>query len=257
MLETAGDFVKAEIFRNAVHAPGARIGLKGSDQQFARVVFIIAAGIIVAQHRQGRVYALHPFEQHIIVLAGMERRGHTDAGCQIARPHTAANDHIVGGNRSFVGFDPCDPLAIVLDLGDLGIFKNLRAAAARALGQRLGDINRVGIAVAGNMDAADHILNIDDGGQGLNLFWADDMDRKVKDLGHGGAAFQLLKALSIGRHRDGAALAIASGLTGFGLQSAIELACIFGQLGHIDRWPQLSHQSSRVPGGAAGQLLTF
>ena len=32
MLETAGNFVKAEIFGNAVHAPGARIGLKGSDQ---------------------------------------------------------------------------------------------------------------------------------------------------------------------------------------------------------------------------------
>ena len=98
MLETAGNFVKAEIFGNAVHPPGPRIGLKGTDQQLARVIFIIAAGIIVAQHRQGRVYALDAFEQHIIVLAGMERRGHADARRQIACPHAAANDHIVGGD---------------------------------------------------------------------------------------------------------------------------------------------------------------
>ena len=51
MFKTARNFVKAEIFRNPIHSPRAGVGFKRANEQFARVVFVISAVIIVAKHR--------------------------------------------------------------------------------------------------------------------------------------------------------------------------------------------------------------
>ena len=74
VVEITGNFVKAEVFRNPLHAPGLGAGFKRADQQFARIVFVVSASVVIPEYRQLRVQPLYRFEQHVIVLAGMERQ---------------------------------------------------------------------------------------------------------------------------------------------------------------------------------------
>ncbi len=60
--------------------------------------------------------------------------------------------------------------------GDFDVLKNPRAAAAGALGERLGDVDGIGIAVARDVDAADDVLEIGERIQRANLARADDVD---------------------------------------------------------------------------------
>ena len=96
MFEAACDFIKAEIFGNAVHPPRPRIGFECTDEQFARVIFVIAAIVVVAEHRQCGVDALDAFKQHIIMLARVEWCGNANARGQIASPHAAADHDVIG-----------------------------------------------------------------------------------------------------------------------------------------------------------------
>ena len=121
----------------------------------------------------------------------------------------------------------CTPLhapAVVMDGGDFEILENRRAAAARALGQRLRDIDGIGIAVARDVNAADDVLEIGERIQRVNLLRVHDVHRQAEYLGHGGVASQLLHASGRGRQGHRSALPIAGGLAGLGLQAAIQLA---------------------------------
>ena len=71
VLKIAGDFVEAEIIRNAFHTPGPRIGLKRAHHQFARVIFVIGTGIVIPQHRHVGMQTIDGFEQQVIMLAGV------------------------------------------------------------------------------------------------------------------------------------------------------------------------------------------
>ena len=120
------------------------------------------------------------------------------------------------------------------DFCDFRVFKYFSAARACAFGQCLCDIHGIGIAIAWDMNTAHHIIDIDDVRELFDLFGCHDMDRQIKNLRHWGAAFQLFKPFCIGRHRYRATLAIARRLPRFGFQPAIQFACIFGELGHVD-----------------------
>ena len=155
------------------------------------------------------------------MFAGVQRCRHTHAGSQIAGPHTTAYHDIIGINRTVRGINASYPIAIMANFGDLRVFKNLCAASARALGQRLCNVNCIGIAITGDVDSADHVVDIDYVGERLDLFWRHDMDRQIEDLGHGGAAFQFLEPLLVSRHRDRAALPVSSCLPCLCLKPAI------------------------------------
>jgi len=110
------------------------------------------------------------------VFAGMERHGHADTGRDIPSPHAAAQHHIVGVDPALGRRHAAHPGAIMMNLSDLGFLKNLHAAGAGALGERLGDIHGVGIAVAGDVNAADDIVHIHERVQRANLAGAYDVD---------------------------------------------------------------------------------
>ena len=252
-----GDLVEAEILRYAVHSPGTRMGLERADQELAGVILVVGAGVVIPQNRQGGGQALHPFEQDIIVLAGMQRGGDADGARQVPGPHPAADHHIVSLDRAFGGLNAGHPLAIVADPGDLGVLVDPRPASPRALGQGLGDVDGIGIAVAWNVDAAHHVGHIGNREKGLDLVGGHHIDLEIEDLGHGSASLQLLEPLLMGGHGQRAALAIAGGLPGLGFEAAIELPRVLGEPGHVDAGPQLSHQARRVPGGSACEHLAF
>ena len=67
------------------------------------------------------------------------------------------------------------------------------------------------------------------------------VDLEAENLGHGGAALELLEALGRRGDRDRAALPVPRRLTRLGLETAVQLAGVARQLGHINRGSQLAH----------------
>ena len=118
------------------------------------------------------------------MLTRVERRCNADAGREIARPHAAADDDIVRVDGAIIGVDASHAIAIVADFGDLGVFKNLCTTGAGAFGQRLRDVDRIGIAIARDVDAAHDIIDIHNMREVFDFLRRDDMDGKIKHLRH-------------------------------------------------------------------------
>ena len=122
------------------------------------------------------------------MLTCVQWGGNANAGCQITRPHAAADDDIIRVNRTIVRIHARDAITIVADSGDFGVFKDFRAARAGTFGQGLRNIDCICIAVAWDMNSADDIIDIDDMGQLFDFLRCYDMHGQVKYLGHGCAA---------------------------------------------------------------------
>ncbi len=232
--EVAGDLAEGKIVGDSIRSPWTSVGFERAHQQFAGVVLEIAAMVIVAQHRHIGSKAGYVLEQDVVVLAGMQRHGHADAGGKIAGPHAAAKHDVIGVDASAVRLHAAHASTVVMDGGDFEILENLRAAAARPFGERLRDIDGIGIAVARYVNAADDILEIGERIQRVNLLGPHDVDRQAEYLGHRGIALQFLHAARRGGQRQRAALAIAGRLSGFRFETAIQFARVARQLRHVD-----------------------
>ena len=128
MRKVAGDLVEAEIVRNAVHPPGAGIGLEGADQQLAGILLVIAAMVVIAEHGKVGGQPGHILEQDIIMLTGVQGDGDADRCGQIARPHAARQHDIVRVDRAVFGIDAGHTAAVVADARHLALLEYLRAA---------------------------------------------------------------------------------------------------------------------------------
>ena len=251
---TAGDLVEAEILRDARHAPGAGVGFEGADEEPARVVFVVGAGVVVAHDREVRVQPRDRLEQGVVVLAGMQGHVHPDRRRQLPGPHAGAQHHAVRVDiavlRGHAGYAaPCGT-----DGRDREVLKDARTGGAGAPGQGVGDVHGVGVAVGRNVDAAEHVRRVQHGNPGRDVRRRDHTHLQPEHLGHRGAAPQFLEALPVGGDGDGTAAPVAGGLAGFGLQAQVELAGIARERRHVDGCAQLTHQSRRVPGGARREL---
>ena len=167
------------------------------------------------------------------MLAGMQR--HPDPGHQanLAGPHAGAVDHVLGLDGSALGLDAADPAVGPMNGGDFDVFEDLGAAHARALGQRHGRVDRVGLAILGQEHGADQVLDVEQGVEVPRLRRGDDRNLEARQARHGRAAFQFLEALLIARDRKASVLLEARGLARFLFQVAVEAGRVHGQLGEV------------------------
>jgi hypothetical protein len=86
----------------------------------------------------------------------MER--HVDAGgaAELAAPHAGGQHDVLRGDIALVGRDAGDPPFVLMNGGDLDVLEDAGAAHARTLGQRDRGIDRVGLAILRQKDAANH-----------------------------------------------------------------------------------------------------
>ena len=153
--------------------------------------------------------------------------------------------------------DAGNTLTVVPDSRDLGILKNLRAAGTRAFGQRLRDVDSVSVAVRRDMHAAEHVIRVQQRDALRDLVGRDHVYLQFEHLGHGGIAFQLLESGLGGGDGNRTALPVAGCLTGFGLQLAVQITGVAGELRHIHAAAKLPDQAGRMPRRAGGDLFTF
>ena len=257
MLETAGDLIETEILGDARRGPRAGMGFEGAEEQLAGVVLVVGAGVVVADDREGRIQPRHRFEQGVVVLACMQGHVHPDRRRQLPRPHAGAQHNAVRIDIASIGGHAGHAAGPGADGRDRHVLKDARAGRAGALGQRVGDVYRVGITVGRNVDAAEQIPGMQQGYPLLDGRGRDHLHVQPEYLRHRRAALQLLEPLLIGGNGEGPAAPVAGRLAGFRLQAPVERARVARQLGHVDGRAQLPDQSRRVPGGARGELPAF
>src|SRR5208337_5595577 len=140
--------------------------------------------------------------------------GHPGARGEVSGPHAAAQHDVVRIETPVRGLHAAHAPPVVVNGGDLEVLEYARARVAGAFGERLRDIDRVGIAVARNVNAADHIVEMGERVERPNLAWSNHVHRQAEYLRHGGVALQLLHAAGGRGERDGAALPVAGRLAG-------------------------------------------
>ena len=94
------------------------------------------------------------------VFGGMQRNDRAGIVAEFACPHPCAVDDCVGADVAGVGCDADRPAALDDDLVDLDVLDDFHTAAARALGQRLGGVDRIRLTVVGQQHAADEVVDV-------------------------------------------------------------------------------------------------
>ena len=124
---------------------------------------------------------------------------HVDADgcCKVARPHTAAQHDIVGDHVALLGCHASNFPVIVIDCSDFAVLNYLYAAFASTLGECLGNVDGVGIAVGRNMNAADYVVGVQEWHPVAYLLLRQYVDLEVEYLGHRCAALQFLEAFFV------------------------------------------------------------
>jgi hypothetical protein len=189
------------------------------------------------------------------VLAGVQR--HADPGHppDRAAPHAGAVDHDLGVDPAELGLDPTHPAVLPHDARDLAALDDPCPVLARPLGQRLGDIDRVGLAVRRDVDGAREVADGDQRVQRFGLGRREFEHLETARAAHRGLAPQLGEPGGSAREADAAVLLEAGRLPGFRLEAEVKLRRVFREAREIRCRAQLADQPGSVPGGAAGQLF--
>ena len=260
MVEILRQLVKAEVFGNAVHAPGLGLGLKGAEQDFPCVFLVIGAFVGHAQHRHLR-QAGDALGHDVEMFAGMQRQGDAILRRQIAPPHPAAIHHQIGGDMPLFAargpINPGHPAVRLRHAGDLDLFDNPRAAVARALGQRQRDIPRIGLPVERQMHPGGDAINVQMGIKVFHLGGGKFIHLNAEGAGEACLAQDFFLAFGRQRRGDRPALPEARGKAGLRFKLGVKIGRVFGETGHVLTGAQLPHQPRRVPCRTRGQLLAL
>ena len=169
-------------------------------------------------------------------------------------PLPGAVDDDLGLDVARVGAHTGDPAVVGENVDDSGLFDDAGAPHPRPLRQREGQVGRVGLAVGGQPDGADQVVDPHHRVVLERLLGAEQFALHVERRGVCGGAAQLDHPVLGAGDRHSPALLVARGQSGLVLEFGVELRGVLHQPGRALRCPQLADQSGGVPGGATGQL---
>ena len=248
----------------AIDIAGWSADLVGAEQKAARLFAHIIAGVAFAQHahfRQTGGLARLDFRvslgDDVLVLDGNDRHVQPDHGPGLAREIAAGGDHMLTGDVALAGVDHPFAVRLLRDAGDGGVAINGGAQLARALGQGLGQVGGLDIAVIGMLDGADQVIGLGERPDFLDLVRGQEVDVHADGLGHARIVAILVHPVLGQSKADVGHLGEADLELGLGFQRGVETDRIFVQLadriGHVEQ----GQQARRVPGGAARQFLAL
>ena len=197
------------------------------------------------------------FRDDVEVFRRVQRHGGPSFRAKFMRPHASAIHDDVGLDVT-EGPSNADGLAVFdHDPVDLGVFDDPRAAAPRAFRQRLCGVNRVGLAVFGQMHRAQEIARVEERPERESAFRADNIDLQPKRTRHGGAALQLLHAAVACGDGERTDLPKARRLACHRFKRCVEVGRILREPRQIAGGAKLANQSRGVPRRSAGELLSL
>ena len=138
--------------------------------------------------------------------------------------------------------------------GDPCLLHHLGAAHPGALGQRLGEVGRVDLAVARQPQRTEQVLDLHHRPQLLRALGRDQLAVHVVRRRVGRGPLQLDHPVLGPGHDHATDVAVAGSQPGLGLERGVELGGVLHQPGPALRGPQRPDQPGRVPRRTAGEV---
>ncbi len=139
--------------------PRLGLRLEATDDEPADLLLEVRVAVGVAQDRQVGVHTVDVLGDDVEVLGRMQR--HVDAchRADLFGPLPGAVDDDLGLDVALVGAHAGGSSVLGENAGDPGLFDDARTAHPRALGKRERQVGRVGLAVGGQPDGADQVVD--------------------------------------------------------------------------------------------------
>ena len=154
-------------------------------------------------------------------------------------------------------FTSHSPIGLLLDADDGGVAIDFGTAIARTLGERLGEIGRLDIAVIGMLDRAEHAVRLAERPDFLDLRRRELVDLDADRLGDARVIHELVPAILGAGEADVGADLEADILAGLGFEALVEGDRVFVDLADRIGKVEERQEAGRMPGRARGQLMAF
>ena len=241
-----------------VDSPGLGApGLVGPEIQAVLFLAQVKRRVRVADHGKQAPEGLDlgdALGHQILVLHHDDGQGQPHHGADFDGEGAGGVDHDFGRDGPLVRRHRPFAVGLLRKTRDPGVAVDLGAAHARALGHGLGCARRVDKAVRRGVGAADHVIEREEGMEGLDFIGADYLERQVEVARLGAQLLELVHAVPGRRQPDAAVLVEAGGLAGLGLEPLVKVGAVRLHLGHIEADFEMGRVARRVPGRARGQL---
>src|SRR6185312_7086175 len=251
-----GEQLELEAIRNPLDVPWLGLRLEAADDETADLFLEVDVAVRIANDGHVGCDAFDRLGDDVEMLGGLQGHGDACERAEFARPLAGAIDDVFATDgAALVACRPAEPrYATVMDVdaGNLRAFDDARATVARTLRERLREIGRIGLAVAGNRDPSGKVV----GAQQRQLR-ADLIAREPFEFDTEASRARHLPAHqlhALGRLRDvhAAALLPSGREPRFLLERRIELDAVAAHARRIARRAHLADETGRMPRRAAG-----
>ncbi len=248
---------EVEAIGDAVRRPGDRVRLVAAHDQPADLLLEIDQAVGVAERRQVGRDAGDRLGDHVLVLHRGERHAHPGKAPERPGPLARTQHDDLGGDFALLGDDARDPAALSAKAGDGAAFDDPHTVLPRALGQRLGDVGGIGLAVGWQVRSPDQVGDVHQRPEILGFGGREQVHLEAEAVRGGRLALELDHPIGGAGEPQAAVHLPAARLAGLGLQPLVQLDAVLQELGHVGIGPELPDETGGVPGRAAGQLLSL
>ena len=241
--------------------PGLRVGLEAPDDQAADLLLEVRVAVGVPHDRQVRVQTGDLVGDDVEVLRGVQGHGDADPVAECLGPlPRAVHDHL-GLDVAPVGPDAGHPARPTGLLGgesrDPHLLEDPDPSLTSPLGQRLGQVGRVHLAVGGQPDGAEQVVGAHHRPHRARLVRGEHPALHVVRRGVGRRPAQRHHPLLGARDDHATHLAVAGGQSGLGLQRLVQLGGVLHQPGAALGRAERAHQAGCVPRRPTGEMALF
>ena len=251
-----------EVGRDAIEAGGAvgeergrAVALIAPHHQAAAVLAEVDQQVGIAKRRQPLAVLAKRLRDEILVRHRDQRHADPGETADLRGVHAGGVDDHLGLDPAALGLHRAHRSLVDVDPGHAGVLEDLELAlAARDVGERVGELGGVDVAVGGQPRAAEHPVGRHQREPLARLLGGDQLQRQAEGLRPARLAAKLLHPRLTRGEPDPAALDPARIELGLGREAAIDVDRVHHHLRQRDRAAKLADQAGRVEGRARGQL---
>lgn len=165
-------------------SPRLGVLLEATEQDFARVLFVV--GLLVGDEENGKIarQVRQLLGDNVEMLGGVEGKRYAAQRGEIARPHSAGDDHLIGADFALIGDRADSAAAFDEDAFNADVLKDRRSGLARALRHRDRHVDRIDLPVFRRPKAADEAVGVQWRPALLEFFRPQDLNWEAEISGH-------------------------------------------------------------------------
>ncbi len=254
MVPVLAQELELEAVWNALLRPRNRIRLIASHDQPADLFLEIDQPVRIAQGGEVLGHAGYRLGHDVLMLHRDQRNVDSGELSDLPGPLPRAIDDDLGADHAVRGLYSRYATAVELNPDDRAILHDLDALHARALGERLRDIGRIGLPIGGQKRGPCDIGAVHDRPERLRLGRRQQMHFQSEAMGGRRLTLDLDQPLRIAGEAQAAVALPAGRQAGFLFQLVVQLDAVLEKLCHVRRRAKLTDQAGGMPGRAAGEL---